>query len=456
MEAGVDLRVRLVVWLSGFSLALLAGACVVVGLNLRQDVAEEMAASARLADLMLGISQAGSAEQIAGLLAAGELRHVQVRLDRSVLEQSPAAGLQHLPPSGAEALLLALAGGLLPAAPDAGQARRIELAGPDGAVIEIRAQPLSELREILRDAARLLGVLVLFAAGTVLAAWFAADRALRPVRALEDGLARLARGEPRAALPPFSLKEFSRIADAIDQLADSLAQSRASERRLGRSLMEVQETERRELARELHDEFGQSLTAIGAAAAFVERHAAGAEPAALAECARDIRGESGRMAAQVRGLLRQLRPHGLDGLGMLDALRELIAGWRQRAPQISIGLALPASLPALPPDAGLALYRTAQEALTNVLRHAGASRVDIALGQAGGELLLRIADNGCGRAGEILGRAGGGLLGMRERAAMAGGALMLDDTPGGGLTVGLRLTTRNEEERGDDPHHVAR
>lgn len=440
----MDLRVRLVVRLSGFALALLAGACLVVGLNLRQDVAEEMAASARLADLMLAIGQPRAADSIAALIAAGELRHVQVELDRSVLEQSPAqrAGAAA---GGGDAVLLALFGWLLPSQADAA-VRRIELAGGDGAALLIRAEPLSELREILRDAARLLGLLLLFAAGTVLAAWHAADRALRPVRALEDSLARLARGDTQTALPSFQLKEFRRIAGAIERLADSLAQSRAAERRLGRCLMEVQETERRELARELHDEFGQSLTAIGAAAAFVERHAAGAEPAQLAECARDIRGESGRMSAQVRGLLRQLRPHGLEGLGMLDALRELIAGWHQRLPGVALEVALPARLPALSAEAGLALYRTVQEALTNVLRHAAASRVDIALAADGDALLLRVADDGCGRAAEVMRRAGGGLLGMRERAAMAGGEFRLEDRPGGGLVTLLRLTTMNGKE----------
>lgn len=448
----MDLRMRLVAWLSGFSAALLAGACLVVALNLRQDVAEETAASARLADLMLAIGQGQSAASIAELIAAGELRHVQVTLERSILEQSHAAPAPAAE-AGVDAVLLALFGWLLPQGEAA--ARRVELAGGDGAALVIRAEPGSELREILRDAARLLGVLLLFAAATVLAAWYAADRALRPVRALEDGLARLARGDARAALPAFELKEFSRIAGAIERLADSLAQSRAAERRLGHRLMEVQETERCELARELHDEFGQSLTAIGAAAAFVERHAGGAEPAQLAECARDIRGESGRMSAQVRGLLRRLRPHGLDGLGMLDALRELVDGWRARLPGVAVEVALPPRLPALSPAAGLALYRCVQEALTNVCRHAGASRVEIALAAEGEALQLRVADDGRGRAAEALRHAGGGLLGMRERAAMAGGAFRLEDRPGGGLVAVLQLNTAKEEAR-DDPHHAAR
>jgi two-component system sensor histidine kinase UhpB len=446
----MDLRVRLLVFLSGASLALLVAAALVIGSNLRDDVADELAASTRLVELMLSISEArerGSGE-VERLLAGDELRHVQVALDRSESEQSLPSGTA----DGATSLVERLSGvdrALL-------GARRIELG--NGEAIVMRADPGSEVREIVSDAARMLAVLAVFALGAVGAAWYAADRALRPVRALEDGLQRLARGELRPGLPPFELREFCRIAASIDHLADALACARANERRLARCVLELQESERRELARELHDEFGQSLTAIGAGAAFVERHAGGADPAALAECARDIRSESGRMAAHVRGLLRQLRPHGLEGLGMRDALREVIDAWRMRAPQVTVDAELPPSLPPLSAAAGLALYRTLQEALTNVLRHAGASRVSVRLAVEPGGLVLVVADDGCGRAAEVLRNARGGLLGMRERADMAGGALEPGNSPLGGLCITLRLPIDHHDhgEVHDDPDSVAR
>ena len=93
----------------------------------------------------------------------------------------------------------------------------------------------------------------------------------------------------------------------------------------------------------------------------------------------------------------------------------------------------------MPPLAGLALYRTLQEALTNVLRHSVASRVRLSLRQIGSEVELTVADNGVGRSADALPRARGGLAGMRERAAMAGGRCWLDDAPGGGLRVCLSL-----------------
>jgi two-component system sensor histidine kinase UhpB len=445
----MDLRVRLLVFLSGASLALLLAAALVIGSSLRDDVAQEVAASTRLVDLMLTVSEAREhgSSRIERLLEEGALRHVQVTLERSDSAQSFPVDTA----VGANALIRHVIG-----TDDSALAtRRIELGG--GEALLVRPDAGSEVGEILSDAARLLAVLALFALGSVFTAWRAADRALRPVRALEEGLERLARGELRPRLPSFELHEFRRIATSIERLADALATSRANERRLAHCVLELQESERRELARELHDEFGQSLTAIGAGAAFVERHAASAGPAALAECARDIRSESGRMSAHVRGLLRQLRPHGLEGLGMRDALCELVDSWRMRAPGVTVEADLAASLPVLSAAAGLALYRTLQEALTNVLRHAGASRVSVRLAvESGGFLLLRVADDGCGQPAEVLRNARGGLLGMRERAQMAGGTLEPGLSALGGLCITLRLPTDHQGETHNDPHPVAR
>ncbi len=436
----VDLRLRLLkVLLSGVGLVLVLAAGVVIVASLREDVAEEMAASAQLVELMLSISEAREAGQgrLEALLADDRLRHIRVALERPGAAPPAAAGLADGPGSLAQRLV-----GGPQAVPEA---RRIALG--NGHALLIQADPASEVEEILQDAARMLVLLAVFVLGTVVAVWRATDRALRPVRALEEGLARLARGDMQARLPRFELKEFRRIAAAIDDLAEALARARANERRLGRCLMGVQEAERAELARELHDEFGQTLTAIGAAAVFVEQHAGAADTALVAECARDIRQQSSRMSLEVRSLLRRLRPHGLEGLGMRDALGELIDAWRQRAPAIALSVELPCRLPPLAAEAGLALYRTVQEALTNIVRHAGASRVRVELAVAANALVLRIGDDGGGRAEAVQGLARGGLLGMRERAEMAGGVLQLGASPLGGL--GITLTLPIDNNKGD-------
>ncbi len=439
----MDLRWRLVAWLSAFFLALLATAVVLVGFALREDVAEEVEASTHLAELMLAVHEAreGSPASLERLAAGGELRHVSVSLERSGTEQA----LRDVPEGG---LLDWFADRLPGAAP---QALRIPV-GDD--TLLVSGNPRSETVEILRDAMGMLVVLMAFAVVSVAAAWYAVHRALGPVRELEAGLERLTRGETGAGLPPFELREFRRIARAIDRLAQGLAESRAAERLLARRLIDVQEAERRDLARELHDELGQSLTAVGVAAAFVERHAGTAEPASLVACARDIRSEAAQMSSHVRGLLRALRPHGLEGLGIVDALSELVAGWRQRETGIALEARLPEALPRLAPTAGLALYRTLQEALTNVLRHSGARRAWVTLAPSTDGVYLTVSDDGCGRAAHI--RPGGGLMGMRERVAMACGHLEIGDAKGGGLELTLWLPANDKEENDDHTDPVAR
>ncbi|MBN8443498.1 MAG: histidine kinase [Thauera sp.] len=438
----MDLRWRLASRLVLMALALFASACLLVTLSLTRDVAEEVEASSRLAELMLGLGEAqrGDSAGLQRLLESGELRHIDVSLQRSGLEQSRHSG--SFDPLG---WLAAFLPGV------SAEAQRVAV-GDD--VLLIRADPRAEIREVVRDGLRMLGVLAVFAGVAVFATWRVVHRALVPVRELERGLERLARGEERAGLPRFELQEFHRIAAAIDRLAAGLASARAAERTLARRLIDVQEAERRELARELHDEFGQSMVAIGAATAFIERHAASAELEQIIDCARDARAEAARMSAHVRSRLRQLRPHGLDGLGMLDALAELGQSWQSRASDIALEMTLPEWLPRLSPAAGLALYRSLQEALTNVLRHSGARRVDVSLQALEDGVQLVVRDDGRGRVETL--RPGGGLLGMRERAEMAGGRLEWQQSESGGLQIELQLPASREEEVHDDSHPVAR
>jgi two-component system sensor histidine kinase UhpB len=140
---------------------------------------------------------------------------------------------------------------------------------------------------------------------------------------------------------------------------------------------------------------------------------------------------------------------------MVDALAEVVTGWRQREAGIELEARLPEVLPEVAPNAGLALYRTLQEALTNVLRHSGARRAWVTVTARAGGVNLVVCDDGCGRAANI--RPGGGLMGMRERAEMAGGRLVLGNADEGGLQLQLWLPgTNNEEEDNDDTHPAAR
>lgn len=432
---------QLVRRVAGLTLLLLVVFCASVAVSLHDDVRDEVEASSRLGELMQLAGAAVTdrddgvaAAAVLRLLQGERLRHVSVQLERA---GHPGEALRLGRESSAVVDLFV---SLLPDFPQTRLTHRIPL-GPDALLI--RPDPASEVGEIVADAARTLATLMLFALGTLALTWFAAHRALAPVRELELGLQRIGLdvrldGELRAPAPPgpdrlptFRLREFDRIARAIDRLADQLRSARAAQHHLAQRLIAVQEAERAELARELHDETGQSLTAIAVSAAFVDRHAGRADPQALRECARDIAEQVRSIGTQVRGMLGRLRPHGLEGVGTLAALRELINGWRQRAGDVRLSLALPDELPPLEPAQALALYRGLQEALTNIWRHTSAREVQVQLRQEGASLLLRVCDDGGGRAEAVRHQLGAGLLGMAERAAAVGGVARVLEQPGG-------------------------
>ena len=439
----MDLRRRLVVSLGVMLLALMVVAVLVSLRSLRSDVGAELAASEQLVKVLLGTGElardlppAEAAERLQAILGSGPLRHLSVR--------SGAAPAPETTDPQADWLA-----GLLGIAPAGGAGQQVRVGEQ---MLLIAPNPASEIEERLGDTVRLCITLLFFSGATLLLAWWSADRALRPVRELQAGLRRLARGESEASLPAFALREFRQVADAIDALAAALAHSRAAQRQLARQLIQVQEDERRALARELHDEMGQTLTAIGVTAAYLERHAAELAPAQIAECAQDVRRDVRTSHAQLRGMLKRLRPHGLQGPGLGSALRELLTGWQQRAGAIDFRLDMPAAgLPPLGEDAGLALYRVVQEALTNVVRHSGAAHCRVTIEGHADALTLCIEDDGCGLPPGGAPR-GGGLLGIAERLDMVGARLAL--TPAAPTGLRLRITlplTENPQAQDKTP-----
>lgn len=422
----MDLRRRLVVYLGGLLGGLLVMAILINLYSLRSDIQAEVGASERLVAVLFEAGQAQSArpDELKAKLENAALRHLSISLDTlpKPADTSPLARLLGIDPNGEPAQTLRLGEQILYIAPN----------------------PASEIDERLGDTVRLCITLLLFFGATLMVAWLAADRALAPVRELEAGLQRLARGDSAATLPPFALREFRRVAAAIDQLATALSDSQAARRQLSQQLIEVQEDERRTLARELHDEMGQTLTAIGVTAAYLERHAGQLTTGQIVECAGDLRRDVKTSGEQLRAMLRQLRPHGLDATALASALRELVGGWQQRTADIEFSLALPGGLPVLGETAGLVLYRVVQEALTNVVRHSGARHCRVSIEVAAQTLQLCVQDDGQGLPATGQARRGG-LLGMEERLAMAGGSLTVDSGPNG-LQLQVSLPLKREEQ----------
>jgi two-component system sensor histidine kinase UhpB len=196
-------------------------------------------------------------------------------------------------------------------------------------------------------------------------------------------------------------------------------------------VLAAQEAERLRIARELHDELGQTLTAVALRA----EHTAelkGAEHPEFAEMAEIVQ----RGLADVRRISLELRPGALEELGLINAMISLCERVSKQT-GIRIRRELEGPIPDLPPDVELAVYRIAQEALTNAVRHSHASEVTVSLSPSDGDLLLSVTDNGDGLPADTT--AGGGLTGMRERAMLIGGTLDIESRPGDGVAVTLRL-----------------
>jgi len=232
------------------------------------------------------------------------------------------------------------------------------------------------------------------------------------------------RAQPEAADP-----EVSELTRAINDMIDRLESER---RDSARRALAAQEGERARIARELHDEVGQSLTAVVLQLQRAARHT---EPPVRGEVeeAREAVRES---LEEVREIARRLRPEALDDLGLGSALAALTLDISRRT-GLRIDRRIEPGLPDLAPEEELVVYRVAQEGLTNVARHADAQHAWVTLGGRDGRVSLEVRDDGCGF--DPGSAAGAGLRGMRERALLIGAELAVDSRLGDGTAVRLTL-----------------
>ena len=253
---------------------------------------------------------------------------------------------------------------------------------------------------------------------------------LRPLLELERMMREIDLLQPAERLQPAGAAELQSVTTAFNQMLERLEDERraSSSRVVGQ-----QEEERRRLARELHDEVGQRLTALLLQLRSIIEEAPPelvARLLAAQALARDNLEEIGRLA-------RQLRPTALDDLGLVYALHSLL-DVAERTSSLDFVREIQPELAELEPAVELALYRIVQESLTNVLRHASAARIVVTARALGASLVVEIQDDGRGML-YAADHESGGIRGMRERAVAVGGRLRIASTPGGGTTVTLTV-----------------
>jgi two-component system sensor histidine kinase UhpB len=436
---GLSLRLRLNLMIAAAMLLILGLGFLFAIHDARRSVAEEARSTVHLALQLIEAGQASAGHDAAApdagwLAQLGHLertRHLRIHI----------AGKAASPPDAAAAERADGAPGWFrwAVAPEPIVEERLLTDGAGGTfAIRIEADSGDETAEAWRETQGFLWLLLALALAVYGLVHITVGRAFRAVGQILGGLEGIEKGEYGRRLPDFALPEFQRIADAFNHMAAALEKSRQENRALVRQSMAIQEEERRHLASELHDEFGQSVTAIKVMAAALRHH--GDET--HREAAIHIITSCDRLFGVVRGMMRRLRPSLLDELGLAASLEDLVQDWRASHPGLSVECACASKVDACAGDANIHLYRIVQECLTNVARHAKAHRVHILVSLAEAEgrhwIVLSVKDDGHGF-DPWQPRRGFGLAVIKERAAGLGGRFKLDTGPGQGTAIEVRI-----------------
>ena len=454
----MSLRFRLNLFITLLFALILAGGSVYVINNARQSVINEMEASSRLTLHLINIALISTegadqidrerkvVEQIAKLETTRHLHIILIRGDGPYRPKHRISSSSFYP--------------VVVAAP----AWFVDLVKPPpiefshvldepGVTTEIliRANPTDEISEVWHETKAILTLMVLFAVLANLIVFFTLGRGLAPIETILKGLEGIERGDYKLRLPQFGVYELRRISEKFNLMARVLEKSRQDNRYLTQRSLAIQESERRNLAHELHDELGQAITAIKAVAVSIEQQTSVRDSAHVREGAGTIINVSNRMYDVARNMMRRLRPPALDELGLITALQDMIDDWNARHQDIFCYFSFEGEPAVLDEETNISLYRIVQESLTNIIKHAGASTVKINLAINGGKnsqasrVILSIEDDGAGFDPARI-RPGLGLLGMRERAEVLNGTCSINTQPGQGVRINITMPLADQSE----------
>jgi two-component system sensor histidine kinase UhpB len=297
----------------------------------------------------------------------------------------------------------------------------------------IKADPLDEMTEVWQESITFFGILCLLILFTFLAINLAFNKALKAIAVIVKSLKTIETGQYEQKLPEFSTTEYSNIAQAINHMTGVMAETQQQNRALTQHSLEIQEEERRRLSQELHDELGQSLTAIKVMAVTANH-----EKSNTTEITASISQVCDHLIAVVRNMMHQLHPLILTDLGLKAALEDIVNQWSDRSPDISIVMNCTDEVNQLENKITIQIFRVIQECLTNISRHAKAKQVKINIfyKQDTQQKMLHIiaADNGLGC--DIESHSSGfGLRSMQERIKTLGGEFHIQSEPNKGMTI---------------------
>jgi two-component system, NarL family, sensor histidine kinase UhpB len=424
----VSLRLRLIISIGLGLLASLAFGGTIAFWNAARQVETEMrsamvvaerVALAAIGDSSRGVNQYQRLEHL--IRQFDDDRHVQAmvvdRKNEVVLASRLASPSTHVPDWFRRSL-------------DRGSAiAQIKLspASDDGGVFMLKTDSANELAEKWGDISLALAVLVVFCTFVLGLVYWTLASGLRPLQALNAAFDRVGRGDYSPRAPESGAAELAHLARQFNQMAMRLTAMQLQNTRLNEQLAKVQDEERAELARELHDEIGPFLFAVGLDIATIHQTLStnGDVSAQLEPRLESVRAALAHMQKHLKIILGRLRPTAVLDLGLAQAMDNLIDFWRTREPNVAFNLkVIPESFGDML-DEGI--YRIAREGLSNALRHGHPTKIDINVRSTTNDTVeVEIIDDGGGMKSSN-GAVGFGITGMQERAALLGGTISVQD-----------------------------
>lgn len=451
-----SIRSQLLITLLAVDLLAALIAAGITVMNARASTRVEILASMRLADFLVrqtigALEEVVPADQfLAGLpLQNHGLRHVRISIldsaHQTVRSDRKAPAGDATPRPAAPAWFAALI------APTV-ERRDIEVMvhGRSIGWVAISGEPADEIAETWDNLVSLGAAAMVVNAAVLAVLYWLFGYVLAPLTALAGGLRQLEQRHYDVRLPGSPARELDVIVERFNALAAALEAARAANSHLARRLVTAQDDERRRTALDLHDEVGPCLFGLQVNAASIAGAAAKLpvpQGASLQARAGDMLSIIERLRTLNRTLLSRLRPMALGHVPLRDVLAEMIHEQERRHPEITFSFDVGALERSYGDPVDLTVYRCLQEGLTNAIRHAGATRIAVTLGDDAadrGSLRLTITDDGCGMAPAVT--AGFGLSGMLERVQALSGRMDVGRGPGGGTILAVHVPLRNGPE----------
>ena len=313
-----------------------------------------------------------------------------------------------------------------------------------GAVFAIQPEPASDIAALWMAASSAVGLFGLAAAVGLGLIYWVIGRALAPLADLSRGLSAIGETGTRERVREEGPPELLALQRGFNAMAERLADIDARNRALEAQLLTIQDEERAEIARDLHDEIGPHLFAVSLDAEMIARSLSEGRTRFIPEQVKSIQSAVSYMQREVRDLIARLRPTRAAELGLESALRDLVAFWQSRQPAVTFVICIEDADVFVPEPLRDVIYRVVQEAVANALRHAQATSVSITLVRIAGGVTATIANRGATRAATPA-TPGLGLASMHERVRSAGGTLRIDRA-NDGWTILARFGLANTDE----------